>query len=345
VAILVAGYLGALVLIAFIAHWVTRDLAEAWSLGGINPFQASGGSSPLATPAPGETPIEIPEVTPQPWTGEERVTILLLGLDYRDWSAGTGPPRTDSMILVTLDPITRQAGLLSIPRDLWVEVPGFGHNRINTAYPNGEASRLPGGGPGLAMQTVEDVIGVPIQFYAVVDFSTFERLIDEIGGIDVLVHAPIHIAPIGRQSIALEAKPYHFDGAEALAYARTRSGSEGDFGRARRQQQVALAILDRVLNPGIIPTLVTRAPALYAELQAGIRTNMTLDQMIQLGWLAVQIDKESYHMGVIAPPNMVGFYNLPGGAAVLRPVPDQIRILRDEIFTQTSAFGPDGTSP
>jgi LCP family protein required for cell wall assembly len=345
VVILAVGYLGALVLIGFIAHWVTRDLAEAWSLGGIHPFQASGGQSPLATPAPGETPIEIPEVTPQPWTGEERVTILLLGLDYRDWSAGTGPPRTDSMILVTLDPITRQAGLLSIPRDLWVEVPGFGHNRINTAYPNGEASRLPGGGPGLAMQTVEDVIGVPIQFYAVVDFSTFERLIDEIGGIDVLVHAPIHIAPIGRQSIALEAKPYHFDGAEALAYARTRSGPEGDFGRARRQQQVALAILDRVLNPGIIPTLVTRAQALYAELQSGIRTNMTLDQMIQLGWLAVQIDKASYHMGVIGPPNMVGFYNLPGGAAVLRPVPDQIRILRDEIFTQTSALGPDGTSP
>jgi anionic cell wall polymer biosynthesis LytR-Cps2A-Psr (LCP) family protein len=178
-----------------------------------------------------------------------------------------------------------------------------------------------------------------------VDFSTFERLIDEIGGIDVLVHEPIRIAPIGRPSMQLEAKPYHFDGAEALAYARTRTGPEGDFGRARRQQQVALAILDRVLNPGIIPMLVTRAPTLFAELQSGIRTNMTLDQMIQLGWLAVQIPKESYHMGVIGPPNMVGFYTLPDGAAVLRPIPDQIRILRDQIFTQTSALGPEVSSP
>jgi len=343
--LLVLGYLGALVLMGVVAHLVARDLAEAWSLSGIRPFQTSGYVPPGVTPEPGVTPVEIPEVTPQPWTGEERVTILLMGLDYRDWSAGTGPPRTDSMILLTLDPLTRQGGMLSIPRDLWVEVPGFGHNRINTAYPNGEASRLPGGGPGLAIQTVEDLIGVPIQYYAVVDFGTFERLIDEIGGIDVLVHEPIRIAPIGRPSMALEAKPYHFDGAEALAYARTRTGPEGDFGRARRQQQVALAILDRVLNPGIIPTLVTRAPTLYAELQSGIRTNMNLDQMIQLGWLAVQLPQESYHRGVIGPPGMVGFYTLPDGAAVLRPVADQIRALRDQIFTQTSSFGPDVPAP
>jgi LCP family protein required for cell wall assembly len=342
---LILGYLGALVVIGLVAHWVARDLAEAWSLTGIRPFQTTGYVPPGATPPPGVTPAEIPEAVPDPWTGEERVTILLLGLDYRDWIGGTGPPRTDSMILITIDPLTQRGGLLSIPRDLWVEVPGFGHNRINTAYPNGEASRLPGGGPGLAMQTVEDVIGVPIQFYAVVDFATFERLIDEIGGIDVLVHEPIRIAPIGRPSMQLEAKPYHFDGAEALAYARTRSGTEGDFGRARRQQQVALAILDRVLEPEILARLVTRAPSLYAELQSGIRTNMTLEQMIQLGWLAIQIPQDSYDRGVIGPPSLVGFYNLPDGAAVLRPVPDQIRLLRDQIFTQTSAFGPDYTSP
>src|SRR3990172_4386869 len=116
-------------------------------------------------------------------------------------------------------------------------------------------------------------------------------------------------------------------------------------GRARGQQQVALAILDRVLNPGIIPTLVTRAPTLYAELQSGIRTNMNLDQMIQLGWLAVQLPQESYHRGVIGPPGMVCFYTLPDGAAVLRPVADQIRALRDQIFTQTSSFGPDVPAP
>ncbi len=75
-----------------------------------------------------------------------------------------------------------KAGMLSIPRDLWVEIPGFGFNRINTAYTYGESNRLPGGGPGLAVKTVESVIGVPIQYYAVIDFSAFERMIDEIGG-------------------------------------------------------------------------------------------------------------------------------------------------------------------
>ena len=110
------------------------------------------------------------------------------------------------MMLVTVDPMTKQAGIVSIPRDLWVEIPGFNHNRINTAYMFGEAYNVPGGGPALAVQTVEDLLGVPIQFYAVVDFYTFERLIDEIGGIDVLVKERIWISPIDQPSKWLEAK-------------------------------------------------------------------------------------------------------------------------------------------
>jgi LCP family protein required for cell wall assembly len=264
-----------------------------------------------------------------------------MGLDYRDWEAGIGQPRTDSMMLITFDPLTNQAGMLSIPRDLWVEIPGFGHNRINAAYPTGEGNRLPGGGAGLAMQTVEDLIGVNLQYYVLIEFEAFERMIDEIGGVDVLVEEPIRIAPIGRSSMQLEAKPYHFDGAEALAYARSRRGEGGDFTRAHRQQQVALAIIDRVLDLQAAPMLVSRAPALYQELASGIRTNLSLDQMIALGWLALQIPHQNISTGVIAPPNMVGFYTLPTGASVLRPVPDQIRILRDQIFTFTSSLGPD----
>jgi LCP family protein required for cell wall assembly len=269
-----------------------------------------------------------------------------MGLDYRDWEAGSGAPRSDSMMLVTVDPITRTAGMLSIPRDLWVEIPGFDHNRINTAYMLGEAYHYPGGGPALARQTVEDVIGVPINFYAVIDFKAFERMVDEIGGIDVLVDEPIRIAPIGRMSINLEAKAYHFDGAEALAYARVRKAAGDDFGRARRQQRVVLAVLDRVVGFNMLPTLITRAPALYQELASGVRTDLSLDQMVSLGWLGIQIPKTNIRAGVIGPPNMVRFYTRPDGAKVLGAVPDQIRLLRDEIFTATSGFGPStGLSP
>jgi LCP family protein required for cell wall assembly len=291
--------------------------------------------------APGVTPTAVRlEVEPQPWDGKSRVTVLVMGLDYRDWVASDSSPRSDTMMLITIDPLTLQAGMLSIPRDLWVEIPGFKHNRINTAYMLGEAYNLPGGGPALAQQTVENLLGVPVTYFAVIDFHTFERLIDEIGGIDVLVKERIRIAPIGAESSYLEAKPYHLNGAEALAYARVRKNAGGDFGRAERQQQVILAALDRVVGFDILPGLVTRSPALYQELATGIRTNLTLEQIVSLAWLALKVPKENIQSGAIAPPKMVGFYTRPDGAQVLRFVPDQIRILRDDIFVETSAFGP-----
>jgi len=335
-----ALFLVALAASAVMLHVAARELAVAWTVVGLNPFQARPGQPLGPTPEPGATVAPAAFATPVPWSGAERVTILLMGLDYRDWVERRGYPRTDSMMLISIDPITRTAAMLSIPRDLWVEIPGFGHQRINTAFPSGESNRLPGGGPELAMRTVESVVGVPIQYYAVIEFSAFERMIDEIGGIDVLVRERIKISPIGRPSLWLEAKPTHLDGAQALAYARVRKAAGDDFGRAERQQQVAMAILDRVVGFDMVPTLVTRAPALWEELRSGVRTNLTLDQMISLGWMAVQIPKDNIRRGVIGPPKMVGFHTLPDGQQVVRPVPDQIRLLRDQLFTETSGIGP-----
>jgi LCP family protein required for cell wall assembly len=326
------------------AYVTARNLSSNWTGVGFNPFQPYVGPTQIgaSTPGPGETALPPPPtVTPLPWNGSERITILVLGLDYRDWVAGSGAPRSDSMMLVTLDPITMRAGMLSIPRDLWVDIPGFTHNRINAAYAFGEGYRVPGGGPALAMQTVESVVGVPINYYMVIDFATFEQMIDEIGGIDVLVTQRVKISPIGRLSHWLEAKAYHLDGPDALAYARVRKGAGDDFGRAQRQQQVALAILDRVVGFDMLPTLVKKAPTLYQELSSGIRTNLSLEDMIALSWLAIRVNKDDIVNGVIAPPKMVGFYTRPDGASVLRPIPDQIRVLRDMIFTDTSALGPD----
>jgi LCP family protein required for cell wall assembly len=135
------------------------------------------------------------------------------------------------MMLVTVDPVSETAGILSIPRDLWVEIPGFEHNRINTAYSLGESfdypadGQHPGGGPGLAMRTVENLLGVQIQYYAVIEFLAFQNAINEIGGIDVLVLEPMRMAIIGRYSMDLEAKPYHFD-------ARRRSPTHAPEARA-----------------------------------------------------------------------------------------------------------------
>jgi len=318
-----------------------KGLAAAWSGTGLPSFGGvSSNSGP--TPEPGTTPTVAPlDEAPKAWDGSERITILLMGLDYRDWLKGDGPPRTDSMMLITIDPVTRTAGMLSIPRDLWVEIPGFEHGRINTAYFLGETYKLPGGGPALAMKTVENFIGVPIQYYAVIDFHAFEEMIDEIGGIDVYVPETIKISPIGKQShLLFGGKGTHLNGPDALAYARVRKTEGGDFDRAQRQQQVALAIRDRVLGFNMIPTLVTKAPKLYQQLSDGIRTNLTFDQMLRLALLALDIPKDNIKKGIISPPDMVQFETLPDGAEVLRPIPDQIRVLRDDIFTTTGAIGP-----
>lgn len=339
------GFIALVLMFGVVAFAFVRNITASWTGVGLNPFNPIDVAfrPEEATVDTNEIDLEpVPDVqvTPIPWDGKSRISILLLGLDYRDWVARKGAPRSDTMILVSIDPVTRQVSMLSIPRDLWVEIPGFGHNRINTAYMFGESSRLPGGGPALAIRVVEDLVGVSIQYYAVVDFSTFEYLIDEIGGIDVLVTERLKISPIGRMSFYLDPKAHHLDGAQTLAYARVRKASGGDFGRAQRQQQVAFAILDKVVGAEMIPTLVAKAPKLYQKLSSGIITNLSLEEMISLAWLATSIPKEDYHRGVIAPPNMVGFYTRPDGAQVLRAVTDQIRVLRDQLFVDTSAIGP-----
>src|SRR3970282_842043 len=131
---------------------------------------------------------------------------------------------------------------------------------------------LPGGGPGLAMQTVENLIGVPVPYYAVIEFSAFERFIDEIGGVEIGVPERMKISPLGRDSIWLEAKGYRLDGQEALAYARARKTDGGDFDRAERQQQVMMAVRDQILELDMVPVLLARGPALYQDLREGLKT-------------------------------------------------------------------------
>jgi LCP family protein required for cell wall assembly len=343
---LAGGFVLMALLTGFLVYNTVHGVFAAWDGSGLPPLFSGGGES--GAPAlPGETAsAPVLEATPPPWNGTDRVTVLLMGLDYRDWETGQGDPRTDTMMLATIDPVSQTAGFLSIPRDLWVEIPGFEHGRINTAYSLGESfdypadGQHPGGGPGLAMVTVENLLGVQIQYYAVIEFLAFQNMINEIGGIDVLVPEPMRMAIIGRYTMDLEAKPYHFDGPQALAYARARGTAGGDFDRSQRQQQVIMAIRDQVLDLGNLPTLVGRAPAIYQDVAAGIHTNMALDQMIALGALALQIDPANIRRGVIGPPDMVLLETLPSGAEVLKPVPDQIRLLRDEIFTLTDAVAP-----
>ena len=311
----------------FVFERVRNTVAEADWLPGPTLESTIGG-----TPLPGA-----PEVAPRKvWDGKERVNILALGIDQRTYEEG--PWRTDTMIVLTLDPVTMSGGILSIPRDLWVPIPGYEEGRINTAHYLGEAYDYPGGGPALAVKTVQYNLGVPIHYYARVNFTAFEELIELIGGIDVEVaekisdssypcddgpcYDPLYI-PAGEQ---------HMDGKTALRYARTRASAGGDFDRAKRQQQVLLAIFGKVTQLKMLPQLIVKAPQLWEALQGSFETNLKLDEIIALANLVEGIDSEDIRSGVM-DQNYTQFWTTPSGHQVLIPVRERMRELRDYLFT------------
>jgi LCP family protein required for cell wall assembly len=332
------------------SNWTMTDLGTAPQPSGPSTSGNNSEIPKLPANAPQE-PLQATGAGPenQAWDGNSRVTLLVMGLDYRACETNdnfaecdqNGIARTDSMMLVTVDPVSKSAGMLSIPRDLWVNIPGFDYAKINTAYFLGEAYKVPGGGPTLAMQTVEGLLGVPIQYYAQIDFNAFVKIIDEMGGLDMHIQEEIIVDPLGPGNTrTLEPGVQTLDGATVLAYARNRHTDGGDFDRARRQQEVILAVRQQVLTFNMLPTLVAKSPAIYNEVQSGVRTNLTLQQAVQLAILMQSIPEANIKRGVIGPPNQITYDTSPDGQSIEIPVPDQIRLMRDEIFAAGGPVGP-----
>ena len=301
----------------------------------LNPFSAS---------AAGELPTATPNATPNPeflaptldignaptWQGHDRVTVLLMGADTRPGDSGLYRPRSDSIMLLMLDPELKVASVLSVPRDLWVDIPGYGLNRINTAY-------FFGGGD-LAMQTVQYNLGIRINYYVMVEFDAFTTFVDEIGGIDLYVPRTIYDPEYpdmfyGYDEFYIQAGQHHLDGATALKYARTRHG-DSDFNRAQRQQDVLFAIRDQILTTYGFTKLIQNAPGLYGTVSDSITTDMTLEEMISLAGLAKDIDRENIRTGVI-DSNYASDYVTNQGAQVLIPNRARIGELLSQVFWLT----------
>ena len=296
---------------------------------------AEPGAEALPTSGP---VIELPD--PDPWDGTSRVNILIMGLDLRDEESVDAAPRSDTMILLTMDPLNNTAAAIAIPRDMWVAIPGFDYYKINTAYRFGELYDLPGGGPALAVQTVEEFLGVTIDFYAQVDFQAFVDFIDHINGIKITFDEPYKIDRRGKWNTeVLEPGTYVLDGEYTLAYARDRHSEGDDFDRSARQLDVIMKIRDRILEFDQLPSLVMNAPAIYEDLSTGIRTNMSLNQIIQLAWKAMDIPFENIQMVVIGP-QYISIGTSPDGLDIIIPIPDKIRLLRDEVFGTGGLIAP-----
>jgi len=205
-----------------------------------------------------------------------RTNILILGIGD---PGHAGEKLSDTMMVMSLDTQGQRVALISIPRDLRVNIPGYGYGKIN------EANAL--GGPQLAEQVVSNTLGIPIHYYMQTNFTGLKQAVDAVGGIDITVKTELRdpeypCSTNENASCGLDIKPgqYHMNGAVALEYARCRKGTCGnDFGRALRQQEVVKAVETKALDPWLILHPV-RLNHLAAAFRDNIRTDLSTNDLL-----------------------------------------------------------------
>ncbi len=273
-----------------VSHVVPTSRPTAWYLG-----QGSSSAMTLAT---------TPEPTIDPFAGlpRGRVNILVLGTDKRP-SDPAQAARSDTMLLANVDTVNHVLRLMSIPRDLVVEIEGYGTNKINAAYFFGEYYHKPGGGPGLAVSTVSRLFNVPVDYYISANFDGFRKVIDTLGGIDLYVpteiddlHYPADDEgdPNGVRHVHFDAGWQHMDGKTALRYARTRH-ADNDFMRSKRQMQILSAVRQKATSLSLLPTL----PALIDDLGGMIETNVPPDSQLSFLQLGFSIKSSDIYTSTI----------------------------------------------
>jgi LCP family protein required for cell wall assembly len=230
----------------------------------------------------------------------DAITILLLGNDRRPQE--TGIPRTDTIMLMRLDPKAQRVALFSLPRDMWVEIPGYGANRINAAYVWGEYYGAPGGGLQLARETVSHLLNIPVDYAIMADFEGFIGLIDAIGGVVVHVEKELHdsVFPTmnyGYTTVHFAPGRQLMNGERALTYSRIRH-PDSDFMRTRRQQAVIVAIGERLQERGDLKNL-TSLTQITGALRGFVQTDMPEERILGLAWAFRNVDVNTItHVGV-----------------------------------------------
>ncbi len=277
------------------------------------------------------------QVAPQ----EKRITILVMGVDNRP-DEKVEATRTDTIMVITVNPQTGAAGMLSIPRDLLITVPGLNKQaKINTVHVLGYLNKYPGGGPTLLKDTIADMIGYPIDYYLRVNFDGFRQIVDLIGGVDIDVPKDISdpLYPdnnYGYDPFYITAGHHHMDGATALKYARTRH-ADSDYGRASRQQQVIVAIKDKLQQPGQLAALLPRIPGLALALSNSVQTDMPIDRALAIARALDNVDLHNPTRAVIDNNFGTQELNNPEFGFILRVDPAKIKATAATIFADAPA--------
>ena len=246
--------------------------------------------APLANP-PIVGQVAGQEEAPPAWTGTDRLNVLLLGIDSRDGSSST--ENTDTMIVLSLDPVNKTAAMLSIPRDVYIDRPGVFTDKINAAYAYG--------GYDLTRKVVEDLLGIKLNAYALVDFDAFTKIVDAVGGVVIDVKRPVRdesypTPDYGVERLDITTGPQLMDGSTALRFARSRHDTN-DYSRAQRQQLVLSALRTRISEGDFLRSL----PALIDRVGSAVQTNFDPANILPLAQFGTGIDGDAIRSEVLYP--------------------------------------------
>jgi polyisoprenyl-teichoic acid--peptidoglycan teichoic acid transferase len=279
-----------------------------------------------------ESPMPMPTPMWPPSPLDQTNNILVMGKDQRP---DDGAWRTDTIMIVAVDQKANQVGVISVPRDLYVEIPGMGLGRINQADHFGETSKYPGGGPALLRRVLTETLGIPTQRYVRIEYDGLSRLVDALGGVTVTLDCPLYertpndSSPNGVVDWSLPAGPVGLDGVTAKKFATYRYATT-DFGRARRQQQLIWAIRDRVLQIDALP----RIPELWKALSSMFSTDLGLLDVVKLAGLGASLQPDRVH-GLVLGDDVMDYYITPEGAwVVVISDYDRIAAEKEQLFTQ-----------
>jgi LCP family protein required for cell wall assembly len=289
--------------------------------------------------------VSIPTPAPLVPMPEDAINIVLMGSDQRPYETQW---RTDVIIIVSINPNLPSVSLLTIPRDTWLYIPNWTHQRINLADTHGALVGYPGGGPGLVKATIEYNFGIHVDYYARVDFAGLMRIVDTVGGIDVLLDCPVEDGfpddPITEDPSVVtqisypEPGLYHVDGKHALWLARSRK-TTSEFARSRRQHHILEAIWNKANQLG----LVTRLPELWDDLTATVQTDLSMEQVLWLASVGLQLDASKIQSGFIDGRYLTAWVS-PGGANVLLPDTEAILEAVEPLFNPYPYQAPQGFS-
>lgn len=315
------------------------------------PTQA-GTAAPTDTPEPASTPVgsALPEVSIPPWDGKERLNILLIGADQRP---GDGTFNTDTLIVVSIDPVTKQVAMFSLPRDtVDVPVPAgparqvFGsvyRNKINAWWTNVHlrSDLFPGNKKTRGFNGLKAIMGnlygLDVKYFVEVNFDGFKKIVDVMGGVTINVQVPVSddrfpSSDNKLRRVYIPSGIQHMNGSEALRYARSRHGSN-DFDRGARQQRVLLSLREQADPQDLIP----RLPELITALKSAVSTDIPVNQLAPLLGLASQVDTKGIRSYVFSPPLYSTDTCLDPRGCVVLPKISKIRAAVRNAFTTDPA--------